>query len=153
MEYRTYNENMDIVRKYQNPDFVDVETLAGELGMKVCYSKQPVNISGAIFKNEKVGGSRGYVCFVNNTHSTERQRFTIAHEIAHFILHRDYIGDGITDNGLLRSNLSSEIEIAANRLAADIIMPWHLISHALKNGRENNELAKVLKVSNGMSLD
>ena len=149
MEYRTYNENMDIVRKYQNPDFVDVETLAGELGMKVCYSKQPVNISGAIFKNEKVGGSRGYVCFVNNTHSTERQRFTIAHEIAHFILHRDYIGDGITDNGLLRSNLSSEIEIAANRLAADIIMPWHLISHALKNGRENNELAKVLKVSNG----
>ena len=77
MEYRTYNENMDIVRKYQNPDFVDVETLAGELGMKVCYSKQPVNISGAIFKNEKVGGSRGYVCFVNNTHSTERQRFTI----------------------------------------------------------------------------
>ena len=58
-------------------------------------------------------------------------------------------GDGITDNGLLRSNLSSEIEIAANRLAADIIMPWHLISHALKNGRENNELAKVLKVSNG----
>ena len=137
MEYRTYNENMDIVRKYQNPDFVDVETLAGELGMKVCYSKQPVNISGAIFiftaifqsvtnKNEKVGGSRGYVCFVNNTHSTERQRFTIAHEIAHFILHRDYIGDGITDNGLLRSNLSSEIEIAANRLAADIIMPWHL---------------------------
>ena len=149
MEYRTYNENMDIVRKYQNPDFVDVETLAGELGMKVCYSKQPVNISGAIFKNEKVGGSRGYVCFVNNTHSTERQRFTIAHETAHFILHRDYIGDGITDNGLLRSNLSSEIEIAANRLAADIIMPWHLISHALKNGHENNELAKVLKVSNG----
>ena len=139
---------MDIVRKYQNPDFVDVETLAGELGMKVCYSKQPDNISGAIFKNEKVGGSRGYVCFVNNTHSSERQRFTIAHEIAHFILHRDYIGDGITDNGLLRSNLSSEIEIAANRLAADIIMPWHLISHALKNGRENNELAKVLKVSN-----
>ena len=70
-------------------------------------------------------------------------------KIAHFILDRDYIGDGITDNGLLRSNLSSEIEIAANRLAADIIMPWHLISHALKNGRENNELAKVLKVSNG----
>ena len=149
MEYRTYNENMDIVRKYQNPDFVDVETLAEELGMKVCYSKQPDNISGAIFKNEKIGGSRGYVCFVNSKHTPERQRFTIAHETAHFILHRDYIGDGITDNGLLRSNLSSEIEIAANRLAADIIMPWHLISHALKNGRENNELAKVLKVSNG----
>ena len=121
MEYRTYNENMDIVRKYQNPDFVDVETLAGELGMKVCYSKQPVNISGAIFKNEKVGGSRGYVCFVNNTHSTERQRFTIAHEIAHFILHRDYIGDGITDNGLLRSNLSVKFCQLPNEKKSEII--------------------------------
>ena len=149
MEYRTYNEDMDIVRKHQNPDFVDVETLAEELGIKVHFSEQIDNISGAIIKNKKLGGSKGYACFVNSKHTPDRRRFTIAHETAHFILHRDYIGDGITDNGLLMSNLSSEIEVAANRLAADIIMPWHLISHALKNGRENNELAKVLKVSNG----
>ncbi len=148
MEYKTYNENMDVVRNHQNPDFVDVQTLAEELGMKVHFSEQKDNISGAIIKSEKLGGSKGYACFVNKNHSEKRQRFTIAHEIAHFILHRDIIGDGITDNGLLRSNLSDDKEVAANKLAADIIMPWHLISHALKNGCENNELANALKVSN-----
>ena len=59
MEYRTYNEDMDIVRKHQTPDFVDVETLAEELGIKVHFSEQIDNISGAIIKNKKLGGSKG----------------------------------------------------------------------------------------------
>ena len=52
MEYRTYNEDMDIVRKHQTPDFVDVETLAEELGIKVHFSEQIDNISAASYSQQ-----------------------------------------------------------------------------------------------------
>ena len=48
----------------------------------------------------------GYAIFVNKGDRYKtRQRFTIAHKIAHFILHREAIGDGIVDDALYRSGL------------------------------------------------
>src|SRR5690606_15966338 len=69
---------------------------------------------------------------VNRHDVKERQRFTLAHEIAHFLLHRDQIGEGITDDILYRSSLSDAKEAQANRLAADIVMPWTLIQRSLE---------------------
>ncbi|MDP9139968.1 MAG: ImmA/IrrE family metallo-endopeptidase, partial [Pseudomonadota bacterium] len=66
----------------------------------------------------------------------KRQRFTVAHEIAHFLLHRDDIGDGISDDVLYRSNLSDKREQQANRLAADILMPATLIANAKEDAEE-----------------
>ncbi|KKK54288.1 hypothetical protein LCGC14_3086240, partial [marine sediment metagenome] len=54
----------------------------------------------------------------------------LAHEIAHFLLHRDRLRNGIVDDVLYRSSLSNALEAEANRLAADIIMPWHLMKEA-----------------------
>lgn len=79
----------------------------------------PMNISGLIQPDE--GGN--FVIKVNRFESKERQRFTIAHEIAHYLLHRDRINSGIVDSVLYRSKLSSKIEAEANKLAADIVMP------------------------------
>lgn len=77
-----------------------------------------------------------------------RRRFSIAHEIAHFALHRNLIGDGITDDAMYRSNLSSAVEVQANRMAADILMPWHLIREATESGVNTVEaLAKHFDVS------
>ena len=61
-----------------------------------------------------------------------RRRFTIAHEIAHFLLHRDKIGDQLSDDAMYRSSLSSDDERAANRLAADILMPMGLIQDYMR---------------------
>lgn len=86
-------------------------------------------ISGEIKK------TNGEVVIRVNRHDVkERQRFTLAHEIAHFLLHEDKIGDGIVDDILYRSSLSDELEAQANRLAADIVMPWSLIQRALEQG-------------------
>ncbi|MCV5491602.1 ImmA/IrrE family metallo-endopeptidase, partial [Escherichia coli] len=63
-----------------------------------------------------------------NQHDMQaRRRYTLAHEIAHFLLHRHLLRDGITDDVLYRSSQSSQIEAEANRLAADIIMPMHQV--------------------------
>ncbi|HUE78178.1 MAG TPA: ImmA/IrrE family metallo-endopeptidase [Sphingomicrobium sp.] len=70
---------------------------------------------------------------VNSRHHIHRQRFTIAHEIAHHALHSDYLRANIhVDKSVLRRDpLSSEgveiREIEANAFAAELLMPRHLM--------------------------
>lgn len=100
---------------------VRLGALAQDLGVQVTLSSLPTGISGMIRKSET-----GYEIKINRHESRERQRFTLAHEIAHFLLHRTLIDkseDGIQDNVLYRSGEPQAIEFEANRLAADIIMP------------------------------
>jgi Zn-dependent peptidase ImmA (M78 family) len=63
-------------------------------------------------------------------------------------LHKARIGDGITDDALYRSGLSNKEEAMANKLAADILMPWHLINLVMDQGITTiPELAKSFHVS------
>lgn len=99
---------------------VDIVALCNSFGIKVYEVENWVENSGMI---KKCSDSDSYSIFVNAVHSKARRRFTIAHELAHWILHRDIIGDGILDDGLYRSGLPTPIEVEANRFAADILMP------------------------------
>ena len=85
---------------------------------------------------------------VNRTHSPLRRRFTVAHEIAHAILHPDMIGDGITDDAMWRSGLPDSVEYQANRMAADILMPEHLVREHFKVTKDPAALARIFEVSN-----
>src|SRR3546814_1270395 len=99
------------------------------------------------FRSER-GGESGVAIYVNGSHPRVRRRFSIGHEIAHFALHRNLIGDGVTDDVMYRSNLSSAVEVQANRMAADILMPWHLIREATDKGIDTVErLAEYFDVS------
>ena len=101
-----------------------------------------------IVRDSVRGGDCGFAIFVNANHSEVRRRFTIAHEIAHFALHRDLIGDGITEDALYRSGLSDAVEREANGLAAEILMPRHLVRDAFEKGTRSAEhLAAKFEVS------
>lgn len=115
-----------ILARFQQEFPVKVGSVAKELGVTIKISTLPAGISGEI---RELDGA--IVIKVNRHDSKERQRFTIAHEISHFLLHKDRIGDGIIDDVLYRSCLSDELEAQANRLAADIVMPWTLIKRSL----------------------
>lgn len=126
---------LNIVGEFMKIAPVDVRGLANALGLRVEDRPLADNVSGRIRKSY---GNR-YVITVNMYHSFTRQRFTIAHEIAHFVLHRDLIGDGIEDDGLYRSKLSNPIERQANSYAADILMPWPLVILRYQQGLEMPE--------------
>ena len=148
----TSPDAMRIVREFQKKPPVDVGKLANRLGARVyVFGRWPDHISGKVYRNNKDGGTAGYVIGVNKNHSSTRKRFTIAHEIAHIILHDAFIGKnekGIVDDRLYRSNLSNPLETAANRMAADILMPLHLLQEAIdQNGPNVDELAAQFKVS------
>ncbi len=109
---------------------VHVVPIAEKFGLKLFRSANfPDALSGLI---KKVEGT--YHIHINGNHPITRQRFTMAHELAHYLLHKNEIGDGITDDYLYRSELTSKIEREANDLAAQILMPVHLLKkEAYKN--------------------
>lgn len=114
---------LEIIREFQDVAPVDVDGLANALGLKVSYVSLTDHVAGAISRT-----FRGtYEIKINSQHHRNRRRFTLAHEIAHYILHRDMIGDGVTDSKMYRSHLSNRYETQANRLAAEILMPKTLV--------------------------
>ncbi len=139
-----------IIAKYQRQAPVDVVAIASDLGVNVWKKSLPDSVSGKIFRDPMNGGpTTGFSIAVNESHSLVRQRFTVAHEIAHFILHRRKLESGdLIDDAMYRSGLTSKEETAANRLAADILMPLPLIKQLLDAGiRDPESLAARLQVS------
>lgn len=140
----------EILDRYLGQVPVAVGRLAADLGVPVRLAALSPSISGLI---EPADTKSGFHIRVNRYETDERQRFTIAHEIAHFLLHRDYIRSGIVDNVMYRSSLSSKREVEANRLAADIVMPYPAVLDAVaKLGGKRDDLtasalARIFKVS------
>lgn len=125
---------------------INVVSLANMLGVRVYDAAWPEHISGKIQKDKDKGGTSGFAIFVNKDHPETRKRFTIAHELAHYILHEPHIGDGLFDDAMYRSGLPESKEYQANRMAADILMPWaHL--RPLIGKLSLSELAKKFNVS------
>jgi hypothetical protein len=80
-------------------------------------------LAGFLFVTPSVG-----LVFVNACDSIGRQRFTAAHELGHFVLHRDEMGGrvSIADTPAtveLTDEQSDRHEREANRFAAELLMP------------------------------
>ena len=112
---------------------VSLSAIARALGVAVKAATLPPGISGEIRPDGEADGK--FVIRVNRHDIPERQRFTVAHELGHFLLHRDQIGRGIEDDVLFRSRLSDWREAEANRIAADILMPEALIKEAYREAK------------------
>lgn len=140
---------MGIISHHQKQAPVQVLEIAHAMGVKVYKSKNwPAHISGLIRKDATHGGTSGYAIYTNANHRRTRRRFTIAHELGHYVLHPDLIGDGITDDALYRSRLGDPIERQANRFAANLLMPWDLIIESTRSGLDTVEkLAEKFEVS------
>lgn len=73
-----------------------------------------------------------YKISINKNDHYYRKRFTMAHELGHFLLHGGLIGDGLNDNVAYRnvesgdfynSHIGKEQETEANQFAASVLMP------------------------------
>ncbi len=128
------HEVRSVIQSYQAEVPIKIGELVKSFGVEVKISTLDVGISGMIHPNQD-----GYKIVINKHEPEYRRRFTLAHELAHFLLHRDLIGAGISDNVLYRSQLSDHREAEANRLASDILMP----PDKLKEARSNLMISKL----------
>lgn len=128
-----------------NETAVDITYMAKKLGLNVYSASFEDNaISGYI----KIEDGKQNI-YVNNTHSIQRQRFTVAHEIAHFILHRHLLEQN-RGTPMFRGGDSSIAEQEANRLAVAILMPQTKVREMYQNQKKTiQEMAELFWVSYG----
>lgn len=113
---------------------VPVEEIAKWRGVRLVYRPLNRELSGMIFIREGTP-----IVGINSLHHPNRRRFTIAHELAHYELHRNSIDDQVHVDkkfSVLMRNSSSasgtdRIEIDANMFAAELLMPMYLLNPLL----------------------
>jgi Zn-dependent peptidase ImmA (M78 family) len=110
---------------------VDLDRIADHLQITITNEDFEDELSGVLIKEDKET-----VIGVNENHPVTRRRFTIAHEIGHFLL--AHPGQMFVDKTLRqkavvvrRDGRSSEgtdaQEIEANRFAAELLMPTDIV--------------------------
>jgi Zn-dependent peptidase ImmA (M78 family) len=112
---------------------VQVAEIASALGIRVQYEPTEDELSGFLLRDlirQKT------IIGVNGCHHPNRQRFTLAHELGHFLLHEQEklhvdrqfqvnLRDGNSSKG------ESEEEKEANLFAAELLMPVRFIKQDL----------------------
>jgi Zn-dependent peptidase ImmA (M78 family) len=113
---------------------VPVERLARLVGARIHYEPFDGQVSGMVHRRP----DRVAIIGVNSTHSIVRQRFTIAHELGHLILHKDenlHVDEkspiGFRNEESSRATKDTEIE--ANQFAAELLMPVDLLAKEIKS--------------------
>lgn len=122
------SDPMTVIAKHWDSTPVPIEAIIHEIGLPLSYEPMADNVSGYI---EQQNGS--YRIVVNSNHAPTRQRFTAAHELGHYIYHRDLLGEGVGDNRAYRTegtnrpnaNIRPIHERQANSFAANVLMPRH----------------------------
>lgn len=90
-----------------------------------------------------------YEIAINSKHAKTRQRFSMAHEYAHYLLHKKLIHTMTEGEQILhRSEERNPIEYQANQFASDILMPETTFKEQVKQLEGNiSHLAKAFNVS------
>jgi Zn-dependent peptidase ImmA (M78 family) len=149
------NKSLEILNRCKslcNP--VQVDVIAYRLGLSIDFISLE-DVSGVLI----IEGEKGFIG-VNDSHSSVRQRFTIAHEIGHYIMHKNeeklFIDKGysVAFRDVRSSSGIDRGEIQANQFAASLLMPKKLLEECIKENELDmsddlalHELANKFEVS------
>ena len=111
-------------------------------------------ISGMLIKNNETGK---FDIYVNRKHSNTRQRFTVAHEIGHYLSwkHQSYSYEQLNKENEIEDyaisfrheSIQSDAETEANEIAATILMPEEKVRELAKKNLTIEEMAVEFFVS------
>lgn len=125
---------------------VRVDLIAQRMGVKL-FPRSGMRYSGHFFSADDTQNQSGQPAIVFNTDdSSARQRFTIAHELGHYVL-----GHGTSPRDtskVLDGPVGSPNERAANQFAAHLLMPADAVRMMTSQGHASTDaLAKIFGVS------
>ena len=115
---------------------INVEDIARQLGLEVVYDYLGPDVSGLLVTND-----HGACIAVQDSDHPNRQRFTIAHEVGHFVLRHQFQrgehvhvdrGNFISQRGPRASTGTDHMEIEANQFAAGLLMPGRLLRRRVR---------------------
>ncbi len=123
---------------------IDIETLASRLGIKVISTSLPGKIGEIIFNTNNTAMIK--IDSFENSYPP-RYRFTLAHELGHFFLHKEpgYTYEDTKETIMDRKNTYWDgKEGAANSFASQLLMPTKLIERFGMG---------IISENNNMSID
>lgn len=153
-------EAEQLLEKYEIANSpVPVERIAKREGARIQFGPLDKELSGMFFVKDGVP-----TIGVNSLHHPNRQRFSLAHELGHMMLHADIIkgihvdkGNAILQRAALAAEGTDPMEIEANQFAANLLVPDFLLSSILGDDytisddeEELEALSKKFKVSTVM---
>ena len=117
-------------------------------GVKLEYVPMDPSLSGSLSKR-----GNEWLIQINNTHSKTRQRFSIAHELGHYVYHKDDEKEFV-DTAFFRGMTSDNLEYTSNKFASDLLMPEDVVRRLIdkENVRSVAELASIFGVSSAAML-
>lgn len=140
----------------QCPDLsppIPVREIAQAVGIIAIVGMKTEDIGGMLVANEEK--SSGVIFYKDGT-PIGRQRFTIGHELGHFLLLHHGAKQSCTSKDIKFSSSSGEIkkiESEANQFSQLLLMPDRLISQKLHGSVVNLELLKDISESFEMSFE
>lgn len=122
---------------------VPINDLALDCGVYVRPATLPEQVSGVLlFVDSAV------VIGFNDAHHHVRQRFTVAHELGHYLLsHHDHFHIDLADAHGTPPGYNWQDERAANEFAAAALMPSAMVTAYFERDRSLEKLAKRFDVS------
>lgn len=127
---------------------VDVDLIAQKLNLKVHRSPLDASVAGLIVQS---GEDQPVEVFINQSDRSTRQRFTLAHEIGHFVKRTKTPGQSLLGFIDYRDELAGRgtdpEEIWANAFAAELLMPSFAVRNYWASGMSVQKMAKEFDVS------
>lgn len=133
-------------KKYIVGNQVNIEEIIKQQYPQILLEFRPLDseISGELIKNKDA-----WHMIINSNHSKTRQRFTMGHELGHYVYHRRETLQFVDTLFYRQNELKSSIEYMADEFAALLLMPEELIKSCLSKGINNvGLLASTFGVSN-----
>jgi Zn-dependent peptidase ImmA (M78 family) len=123
---------------------LDVEGVAKAFDIDIKKESLENELSGIL---RKMPESNKWEMLINAKHHSNRQRYTIAHELGHYFLHR-HLQVEFQDRIFFRGAESSKEELQANSFASEVLMPENYFREMIREGKNKiDELAQEFGVS------
>jgi Zn-dependent peptidase ImmA (M78 family) len=129
---------------------VDIHRIALGLGCRVeVVDFEPPSISARVLRTGVVGSDRKYTIQIARGDSPRRQKFSIAHEIAHIVLHDDGSNEFVEFRQAPIDYSPDELykETQANMLAAALLLPESKIRAVWASSKGVDDVAEFFDVS------
>lgn len=148
---------MDINANYAN-ELIEKLELKPPIDLYELCKRFNIEIVKADLKNAyayfRIRKGKKVIFLSNSIVGTEKEKFTIAHELGHYFLpnHLEKISDMYTKNDYMYKNERKKIETEVDKFAAELIMPSKYINSelenvSLENFKQLHELAQKYQVS------
>lgn len=137
---------------------VDVFGLVRALGIDLVEKPLSASEAGSI---EPIAHDR-YRFVINADHPSTRRRFTAAHQLGHYVFHRDRIGAGVCDDLAYRNApdgphfntaIGMRQETEANRFATTLLMPSMLLDARQAELTDKNPHLAMSEIAERMACD